>query len=64
MIKRLLALGMCFVLLVSSMLVVGCSSDQSIDADTTETVAVTYAAGDTYVAPDVDYGGKDFDVFT
>ena len=64
MIKRLLALGMCFVLLVSSMLVVGCSKGEGVEADTTETVAVTYAEGDTYVAPDVDYGGKDFDVFT
>ena len=64
MIKRILALLTCTLLLVSSMLVVGCSGGEGVEADTTETVAVTYAEGDTYVAPDVDYGGKDFDVFT
>ena len=64
MIKRIFSICLCFALLVSSVLVMGCSGNQGVDADTTETVAVTYAEGDTYVAPDVDYGGKDFDVFT
>ena len=56
---------MCLVLLVSSLLVIGCSKDgEGEEGETTENSVVTYAEGDTYVAPDVNYGGKDFDVFT
>ena len=79
MLKRILALLTSLVLLTSTVFVIGCSDDAieiEIPKDTVETTANNEASSnsgnssnntdtvDSYVAPNVNYGGKDFDVFT
>lgn len=59
MMKRIISLTMCAIMLLSAIVISGCAkkSDESLDA---ETAAVD--TDDTYVAPDVDYNGMDFNV--
>ena len=62
--KRTLVLVLCFLLLLSSLTAfAGCKKNTGSSEDTTKN-HVTTAEGDTYVKPDVDYGGKDFNIFT
>lgn len=49
-------------LLSSALLIAGCSDKE--EEDTNDTVAITYAEGDTYKVPDVNYEGKNFNVLT
>ena len=62
MLKRIISLLMSALLLLGTVFAVAsCGRDEE---EVTEEVAVTYGDGDTYVPPDVNYGGKDFNVFT
>ena len=62
--KRTVGLVLCFLLLLSSLTAfAGCKKNTGSSEDTTKN-HVTTAEGDTYVPPDVNYGGKDFNIFT
>ncbi len=63
MLKRTISIMMCMLLLLGTLVAtVGCANDETAEGEN-DTV-VTYAEGDEYTPPDVNYGGKDFNVFT
>lgn len=61
MIKRIISLTMCAIVLLSAIVISGCTKKPANEpSGDTETVAVD--TGDTYVAPDVNYNGMDFNI--
>ena len=64
MLKRIISLTMCLAMLLLAMSLVGCKKEIEEEAQTSEYATVETVEGDTYVAPDVNYNGKDFNVMT
>ena len=64
MLKRIISLTMCLAMLLLAMSLVGCKKEIEEEAQTSEYATVETVEGDTYVAPDVNYNGMDFNVMT
>lgn len=62
MLKRIMSFLMCALLLLGTVSVLGGCSDK--EEEETTGGAVTYEDGDEYVAPDVNFNGRDFVVYT
>lgn len=63
--KRTIGLVLCLLFLLYSLTAfAGCNKKSNGTEENTTKTPATTIEGDTYVKPDVDYGGKDFNIFT
>ncbi len=65
MVKKISVIAICILMLFSGIIFTGCKKDDgSKNGPDNPVNTATQSDGDEYVAPDVNYGGKDFNVMT